>query len=192
MEEDEAEQWGEVREYYPGGMVAIPVTHEEIDNFEFKGSYGRLAVMRFESALDLNGYSRAEAMRQRADQAQEHEFQERARERERYKEFDQAEGKVYVAVTAKLRLLPWRAPGSACHCDTHDDFSESHETHQIQGQQKEWQAEADAEEEWCALRSRTGHEALNQFEVGGIAGVIHHVDEPRVLIEQAEIAEVYL
>ena len=42
------------------------------------------------------------------------------------------------------------------------------------------------------LRNRTGHEALNQFEVGGIAGVVQHVDEPRVLIEQAEIAEVYL
>ena len=52
MEEDEAVQWGEVREYYPGGMVAIPVTHKAIDNFEFKGSFGRLAVMRFESALD--------------------------------------------------------------------------------------------------------------------------------------------
>ena len=106
--------------------------------------------MRFESALDLNGYSRAEAMRQGADQAQEHEFQERARERERYREFDQAEGKVFLAVTAKLRLLPRRVPGSACHYDTHDDFFESHETHQIQGHQEEWQAEADAEEEWSA------------------------------------------
>ena len=52
MEEDEAEQWGEVREYYPGGMVAIPVTREEIDNFELKGSCGSLVVMRFEPALD--------------------------------------------------------------------------------------------------------------------------------------------
>ena len=43
-----------IREYYPGGAAAIPRTPEEVSNFEFRGIYGPLALLRFEHAGDVN------------------------------------------------------------------------------------------------------------------------------------------